>query len=58
MGLVSLGLGIAVHYDGYDSGRPAVDRVSHTDRGESIRIIGAREASRRERKDYEDGNFP
>ncbi len=32
--------------------------VSHTDRDEKIRIISAREANRRERKDYEDGNFP
>jgi uncharacterized DUF497 family protein len=32
--------------------------VSHTDRGEKIRIISSREASRAERKDYEDGNFP
>lgn len=32
--------------------------VSHTDRGEVIRIISARLASRRERRDYEDGNFP
>lgn len=32
--------------------------VSHTDRGDSIRIISAREANRAERKDYEDGNFP
>lgn len=32
--------------------------VSHTDRGDSIRIISARGATRRERKDYEDGNFP
>lgn len=32
--------------------------VSHTDRGDSIRIISARVATRRERKDYEDGNFP
>ena len=32
--------------------------VSHTDRGDSIRIISARLATRRERKDYEDGNFP
>jgi len=32
--------------------------VSHTDRGEMVRIISAREAARRERKDYEDGNFP
>jgi uncharacterized DUF497 family protein len=32
--------------------------VSHTDRGDKIRIISAREASRGERKDYEDGNFP
>lgn len=32
--------------------------VSHTDRGAKVRIISARPASRRERKDYEDGNFP
>lgn len=32
--------------------------VSHTDRGDKVRLISAREASRRERKDYEDGNFP
>jgi uncharacterized DUF497 family protein len=32
--------------------------VSHTDRADSIRIISARLATRRERKDYEDGNFP
>ena len=32
--------------------------ISHTDRGEAIRIISAREASRREKKDYEDGEFP
>lgn len=32
--------------------------VSHTDRGEAIRIFRARDASRAERKDYEDGNFP
>jgi uncharacterized DUF497 family protein len=32
--------------------------VSHTDRGERVRIISAREATRSERKDYEDGNFP
>lgn len=32
--------------------------VSHTDRGEKIRIISAREASRAERRDYEDGDFP
>ena len=32
--------------------------VSHADRGENIRIISAREASRAERRDYEDGNFP
>ena len=32
--------------------------VSHTDRGDAIRIISAREATRREGKDYEDGNFP
>jgi uncharacterized protein len=32
--------------------------VSHTDRGDAVRIISARMATRRERKDYEDGNFP
>ena len=32
--------------------------VSHTDRGDAVRIISAREASRRERKDYQDGSFP
>ena len=32
--------------------------VSHTDRGDVVRIISAREATRRERKDYEDGDFP
>ena len=32
--------------------------VSHTDRGDVVRIISAREAVRREQKDYEDGNFP
>lgn len=32
--------------------------VSHTDRGDVIRIISAREATRREQKDYEDGDFP
>ena len=32
--------------------------VSHTDRDENIRIISARVASRAERRDYENGNFP
>ena len=32
--------------------------VSHTDRGNRIRIISARVASRKERRDYEDGKFP
>ena len=32
--------------------------ISHTDRNDRVRIISAREASRRERRDYEDGNFP
>lgn len=32
--------------------------IAHTDRENSVRIISAREASRRERRDYEDGNFP
>jgi uncharacterized DUF497 family protein len=32
--------------------------VSHTDYGGVVRIISARKANRRERKDYEDGGFP
>ena len=32
--------------------------LSHTDREESVRIISAREATRGERKGYEDGNYP
>jgi uncharacterized protein len=32
--------------------------VSHTERSGSIRIISARRAGRRERKDYQDGDFP
>ena len=32
--------------------------VSHTDRGDNVRIISARVASRPERKEYEDGSFP
>ncbi len=32
--------------------------VSHTDRGDRIRVISARVASRSERKGYEDGTFP
>jgi uncharacterized DUF497 family protein len=32
--------------------------LSHTDRGEKIRIISAREATRSERKGYEDGTYP
>ena len=32
--------------------------VSHTDRSDTVRIISARLATRRERKDFEDGNFP
>jgi uncharacterized DUF497 family protein len=42
-------------------GTSAVGRVlivSHTDRDDKVRLISAREASRRERRDYEDGNFP
>ena len=39
-----------------DGGRILV--VSHTDRGDRIRIISAREATRREQKGYEDGTFP
>lgn len=32
--------------------------VSHTDRDDRIRIISARQATRKERRDYEDGHFP
>jgi uncharacterized DUF497 family protein len=32
--------------------------VVHADRDEEVRIISARVATRRERKDYEDGRFP
>ena len=32
--------------------------VSHTGRGDSIRIISARVATRTERKGYEDGDYP
>ena len=32
--------------------------VSHTDRDDRIRVIGSRVATRRERKDYENGDFP
>jgi uncharacterized DUF497 family protein len=32
--------------------------ISHTDRDDRIRIISARDATRSERKDYEDGHFP
>jgi uncharacterized protein len=32
--------------------------ISHTDRENRVRIISARVASRRERRDYEDGSFP
>ena len=42
-------------------GLSAADRllvVSHTDRGDAVRIISVRESTRTERKDYEDGNFP
>jgi uncharacterized DUF497 family protein len=32
--------------------------ISHTERGSVIHIISARIATRRERKEYEDGQFP
>jgi uncharacterized DUF497 family protein len=32
--------------------------LSHTDRGEKVRIISARVATRSERKGYEDGSYP
>jgi uncharacterized DUF497 family protein len=37
------------------SGRNRVLIVSHTDRGDRIRIISARQSTRRERKAYEEG---
>ena len=40
------------------SADPRLMVVSHTDRDDKIQIISARLASRGERKDYEDGNFP
>ena len=39
-----------------ESGRLLV--VSHTDRGQNVRLISVREATRREREDYENGDFP
>ena len=32
--------------------------ISHTDRSDKVRNISAREASRVEQRDYEDGTFP
>jgi uncharacterized DUF497 family protein len=32
--------------------------ICHTERDDVVRIISARETTRRERKDYEDGRFP
>ncbi len=32
--------------------------VTYTDRGDRIRIISARKATRKERSDYQDGRFP
>lgn len=32
--------------------------VAHADRIDAVRIISARPATRRERRDYEDGRFP
>ncbi len=32
--------------------------VAHTDRDQKVRLISARQASRAERRDYEDGRFP
>jgi uncharacterized DUF497 family protein len=32
--------------------------MSHADRGDVVRVVSARLATRRERKDYADGNFP
>ncbi|MFM9059192.1 MAG: BrnT family toxin [Planctomycetaceae bacterium] len=42
-------------------GMPTAGRllvVVHADRSDRIRIISARDTTRRERKDYEDGHFP
>ena len=39
---------------GYTAGHHAVF-VSHCQRGERIRLISARDATRRERRDYEEG---
>ncbi|OYV89395.1 MAG: hypothetical protein B7Z73_06825 [Planctomycetia bacterium 21-64-5] len=32
--------------------------ISFTERGEAVRIISARRATKRERKDYEENSFP
>ena len=42
---------------GYSSGNRLIV-VSHTEEDGNFRIISAREASRPERRDYEDGSFP
>jgi len=43
-------MGLSVH------GRLLI--ISHTDRNHKVRLISARVATRPERRDYEDGNFP
>ncbi|MGH7138011.1 MAG: BrnT family toxin [Pirellulales bacterium] len=40
-----------------ESARGRLIIVSHTDRGDRVRIISARLATRAERKKYEDGNY-
>lgn len=39
-----------------DRGRLLI--ISYTERGDATRLISAREATRHQRKDYENGNFP
>ena len=40
-----------------ESAKGRVLIVSHTDRGRTIRIISARQATRAERRKYEDGSY-
>ena len=40
-----------------ESAKGRVLIVSHTDRGRTIRIISARQATRAERRKHEDGNY-
>lgn len=38
--------------------KPCYGLLTAIDRASNVQIISARQADRRERKDYEDGNFP